>query len=150
MDWQVCLQVLSMVLMVMAVVYSAMQARAAGDALRSVVDQAFRDRMISQVRFLAENPEVAKRMFHTFSPAGGPDYSEAKIQEFMTAHVFQLHYESVLTHRRQLGAEFPHYIGSMRQLFSEVPVMHEWMEITKGVWTEKLWEIAKRSPCQDK
>lgn len=145
MDWQVYLQLASIVLMVMAVVYSAMQARAAGDAVRSLVDQALTDRMISHVRFFAENPEIAKRMFRTFSPDAGPNYPEKKIQEFLIAHVFLLQFESVLTHRKQLREQYPYYIASMRQLFSATPAMHEWMVITKDVWSKKLRSIAEQN-----
>ncbi len=131
--------------LVMAVVFSAKQAKAAAHATRSLVDQMLTDRIISQIRFLMENIEIVKRVF----PKPSKIYDNEKLQDFFIAHIFLLHFESVLINQRQLGKDRHYYIESMRQIFKSAPVMREWMEITKGIWSKDLWSIADQSISEE-
>jgi len=132
------LQLISAAVMIAAVIYAAIQARAAREAVRALVNQSLTDRMVDQVRFFADRPEVGKSVFSQYS-----DEPTDKIRAFMSVHPFLLHFESVLTMRRQLPKrEFRYYLASMAQIFSEAPVLHEWMSRTWTVWSKELWQIA--------
>lgn len=135
------IQALTVGVLAWALFWATRQAGAARDAVRALVDQSLTDRMVQQVRFLAENPKLGLAVFSTFS-----HLSEEKVQAFMCAHVFLLHFESVLAQRPQLPkGQDPLYLESMKQIFSQAPVLHEWMRRTGHVWSDELSEIASQS-----
>jgi hypothetical protein len=138
------LQLVTAVLMIGAVIYAAIQARAARQAVTALVNQSLTDRMVEHVRFFADRPEAGKSVFSSYS-----DERPEKIRAFMSAHPFLLHFESVLALRRLLPkGQYRNYRVSMERIFSEAPVLLEWMKRTdkdKKMWSRELWDVATRS-----
>ena len=108
------------------------------------MNQSLTDRMVEQVRFFADRPELGKSVFSMYS-----DEPKEKVEAFMGAHPFLLHFESVLALRGLLPRkQYNNYLVSMERIFSEAPVLLEWMKRTDTdgtMWSSDLWGIAARS-----
>ena len=129
------------VLMLGAVFYSAQQSRYSRQALESVIRQSVTAGMGDLVKAVADKPELAKANYRSFK-----DLPTDKVQALILADAFLTQFEQMIGSGKHVpNREYGLWLNSMHQLFREIPVLHEWMQMTRDQWSDQLWEIARQS-----
>lgn len=116
-------------------------AESARDSLQALVLQGLTDTAIAGIRDMLQNPELARHSY-----VGWSSMPAARIQAFMLADIWFLHWENVLAQKHHLPKEFRElYDKAIGHIFRSVPVLHEWLEMSGGMWSPALHEMAKRN-----
>ena len=134
-------QIVVAILTVAAVFYAAQQTRYSRQALESVVRQSVSTGLNDLLRAVANKPDLAKANFQSFR--GLP---RDKVQALLLANTFLVQFEQMIAARQHVPeGQYELYTNTMRQLFREIPVLHEWMRMTRTSWSKELWEMERKN-----
>jgi len=116
-------------------------AESARDSLEALVLQGLTDTAIAGIRDMLRNPDLARQNY-----VGWANMPTGRIQGFMLADIWFLHWENVLAQKHHLPNEIADlYDRAMGQIFRNVPVLHDWLNMSRDMWSDQLKEVAERN-----